>query len=204
MHVRSESPNGKQDRRVIRTRRNLRAALMDLILEKGYDAVTIEDITEHADLGRTTFYLHYKDKEELLLESIENTARELYSQVILASPPIGAHTQEDSLRAIDRVFQHAAENSILYRIILKGGAASRVHKTILVFLGEAVRPYFDYDLAGSAQTGLPLEVLSNYFSTSLLGFLTWWLENEMPYPPEQASRFFSLMFFDGIRTFLRN
>lgn len=203
MNARSETPNGRQDRRVIRTRRNLRAALMELILEKGYDAVTIEDITEHADLGRTTFYLHYKDKEELLLESIENTARELYSQVILASPPIGEHTQEDSLRAIDRVFQHAAENSILYRIILKGGAASRVRQTIRIFLSEAVRPYFDYDLAESAQSGLPLEVLTNYFSTSLLGFLTWWLENEMPYHPEQASRFFSLMFFDGIRTFLR-
>jgi AcrR family transcriptional regulator len=204
MNTRSESPNGRQDRRVIRTRRNLRAALIDLILEKGYDAVTIEDITDHADLGRTTFYLHYKDKEELLLESIENTARELYSQVILASPPIGDHTLEDSLQAIGRVFQHAAENSILYRIIFKGGAASRVHHTIRVFLSEAVRPYFDYDLAGSAQSEMPLEVLSNYFSTSLLGFLTWWLENDMPYPPDQASRFFSLMFFDGIRKFLRN
>ena len=202
MDTPSEIPHPRQDRRIIRTRRNLRSALMELIIEKGYDDVTIEDITERADLGRTTFYLHYKDKEELLLESIENTARELYSQVLLATPPIGSHTQEDSLRAIDSVFQHAAENSILYRIILKGGAASRVRQMILVFLSEAVRPYFDYDLAGSAKSGLPVEVLTNYFSTSLLGFLTWWLEREMPYPPDQASRFFSLMFFDGIRAFL--
>jgi AcrR family transcriptional regulator len=177
---------------------------MELILEKGYDAVTIEDITERADLGRTTFYLHYKDKEELLLESIENTARELYNQVILATPPIGAHTQEDSLRAIDRVFQHAAENSILYRIILKGGAASRVRHTILVFLSEAVRPYFEYDLAGLKNSGPPVKVLTNFFSTSLLGFLTWWLESEMPYPPDQASRFFSSLVFDGIQAFLRD
>lgn len=55
------------DRRVRRTRRALQDSLTSLILEKGYDAVTVEDITDRADLGRTTFYLHYKDKEELLI-----------------------------------------------------------------------------------------------------------------------------------------
>lgn len=48
------------DRRVRRTRRALQDSLTSLILEKGYDAVTVEDITDRADLGRTTFYLHYK------------------------------------------------------------------------------------------------------------------------------------------------
>ena len=64
----------KQDRRVNRTRRLLRESLMKLVAEKGYDSVTIEDITETAELGRTTFYLHYRDKEELLLESIDAIA----------------------------------------------------------------------------------------------------------------------------------
>ncbi len=73
--------SSKTDRRVSRTRRQLRNALMALILERGYNAVTIEDITERADLGRTTFYLHFRDKEELLVESLEEIAADLKSQV---------------------------------------------------------------------------------------------------------------------------
>ena len=57
--------SNKPDRRVNRTRRLLREALLALIMEEGYDAVTIEEITDRADLGRTTFYLHYRDKEDL-------------------------------------------------------------------------------------------------------------------------------------------
>ena len=69
------------DRRTRRTRRSLREALFALILEKGYDAVTIEHITERADLGRTTFYLHYRDKEDLLLEAIDTIAAELIARI---------------------------------------------------------------------------------------------------------------------------
>ena len=58
----------KTDRRIQRTRELLRKALMELIDEKGYDAVTIQDITERANLGRTTFYLHYQSKEDLFLD----------------------------------------------------------------------------------------------------------------------------------------
>jgi AcrR family transcriptional regulator len=98
----------KPDRRVLRTRRQLQDALMALVLEKGYDAVTIEDITERADLGRTTFYLHYKDKDELLMQSLEAVYDDLVDQI--------------QQRTIDEwvaqgqgpwtlAFQHAAENA---------------------------------------------------------------------------------------------
>ena len=71
----------RQDRRITRTRNQLREALFELILEKGYDTVTIEEITDRANLGRTTFYLHYKDKEQLLLESINSIANDLLQQI---------------------------------------------------------------------------------------------------------------------------
>ncbi len=71
----------KVDRRVNRTRRQLREALFNLILEKGYDAVTVEEITARADVGRTTFYLHYHDKEDLLMESIGELVDDLIEQM---------------------------------------------------------------------------------------------------------------------------
>jgi len=67
----------KSDRRVLRTQRQLRDSLVTLILERGWDAVTVRDVCEHADVGRSTFYLHYPDKEGLLLSGFE----ELHAQM---------------------------------------------------------------------------------------------------------------------------
>jgi AcrR family transcriptional regulator len=59
------------DRRIQRTRQLLRNALFALIIERGYESIAIQDITERANLGRATFYLHYQDKEELLKASVK-------------------------------------------------------------------------------------------------------------------------------------
>src|SRR5215217_6191503 len=61
----------KIDRRVERTRERLQKALMDLIAERGYDSITIQDIVDRADLGRTTFYLHYNSKDDLFMSCHE-------------------------------------------------------------------------------------------------------------------------------------
>lgn len=199
MNTETEKISPRLDRRVTRTRRHLREALMQLILEKGYDAVTIEDITERAELGRTTFYLHYRDKEDLLLESIEATAQELYQQIYPEKGLQGPSSPQEGLHAIERVFTHAAANSLLYRIILKGGAASKVRHTILNFLSEAALPIFERNLPHPGVFQVPLKAVSSYFAASLLGFLTWWLEEDIPYPPEEASRFFTQLFLFGVR-----
>lgn len=61
----------RPDRRRARTRKMLSDALMGLILERGYDAITIQDITDKANLSRATFYLHFGDKQDLYLCSLE-------------------------------------------------------------------------------------------------------------------------------------
>src|SRR6202012_5392571 len=58
------------DRRVRRTRDLLHRALLDLIAEKGYPHITVQDILDRADVGRSTFYTHYRDKEDLLRSGI--------------------------------------------------------------------------------------------------------------------------------------
>jgi AcrR family transcriptional regulator len=60
------------DPRVVRTRQMLRDALVSLIEEKGFDAITIQDIADRAGLNRATFYLHYRDKQELLVKSLRD------------------------------------------------------------------------------------------------------------------------------------
>ena len=199
----------KTDRRTSRTRRLLRDSLLSLILEKGYDAVTIEEITERADLGRTTFYLHYRDKEELLLESIDALVDDLLqaiAQVPLSAwkPGIEAspHSEEGLQTPILFIFEHAARHADLYRIILRGEGRSKATDRLREIILRAARSFIEVRLARerpSIRPLVPLEVFTNYFAGALLGSLTWWLESDLPYPPQQMAEMFERLFFQGAR-----
>ncbi len=206
-------PPRSGDRRTQRTRRQLRDALMALILEKGYDAVTVEDITTRADLGRTTFYLHYRDKEELLLESIDAIANDLKAQVDLLQ---AARQQGVSQpRPIHLAFAHAAENAALYSIILKGEGATKTASRLRRFISDSANEFLLARLEsppdperlqapgfGVAADSPRLHLVADYFASALLGFLTWWLEANMPYPPDQVADFFIQVFFQGASSVL--
>jgi AcrR family transcriptional regulator len=193
------------DRRTNRTRRQLREALLALILEKGYDALTIADITHQADLGRTTFYLHYKDKEELLLESIDTLADDLKAQIGLvedqALPAPGALLAPRELApgaAIELVFRHSAENATLYRVILNGGAASRALLRLQEIISAAAQLFFIRRMPPAARPpDFPPGIILHYFASSLLGLVNWWLQADMPYPPETMAQAFVGLFFGG-------
>ena len=197
----------RSDRRINRTRRMLKDALLSLILEKGYDAVTVEDITERADLGRTTFYLHYKDKEDLLVESIETIASELVeyisqSNMLPVASDSGPQPSEGYMPAIQLVFRHAGDNAMLYRIILREAGAVLASDRLRSIINAAASQIMSARLKENPPEVLPLiplEVLSNYFAASLLGLVTWWLESNMPYPPEQMADIFRRLFFEGIQ-----
>jgi AcrR family transcriptional regulator len=194
----------KSDRRVSRTRRSLRDALMAVILEKGYDAVTIEDITSRADVGRTTFYLHYRDKEELLLESINEVVNDLFTQISRVPMaewglPSKASVDE-ALFPILLVFQNAAENADLYRVVLRGEGTSKIQNHIRNITASAVFEFLRLMAERDELTlhpVVPVEVFSNYFAGSLLGVLTWWLETNMPYPAEKMARIYQQLVYSS-------
>jgi AcrR family transcriptional regulator len=201
----TEIDHKQLDRRARRTRRQLKEALFALILEKGYDAVTIEEITSRADLGRTTFYLHYKDKEDLLVESMDSIAAELIDRL---PPPAWnvAGMPGEAGRVLDAIrvtFQHAAENAQLYRIILRGEGAiqanRRIHGIISKQAAETISGGVKQD---SLHPQVPVDVFSSYFAGTLLATVTWWLDADMPYPPDEMAEMFRMLFFQGGRKVL--
>ncbi|HSB01311.1 MAG TPA: TetR/AcrR family transcriptional regulator, partial [Anaerolineales bacterium] len=124
----------KTDRRIQRTRQSLRTALLGLIKEKGYDAISTEEITERANVGRATFYLHYKDKEDLLLEEFSEMAKEKaqvlseipFSAWLASEEEAGASAEKRPAPPLLIVFEHIHENSELYYILLKSERSSRI------------------------------------------------------------------------------
>src|SRR6266705_7027751 len=71
----------KEDRRVRRTRESLHDALISLALEKNYDSITVQEILDRADVGRSTFYVHFSDKNELLISEMDNLREELSAAI---------------------------------------------------------------------------------------------------------------------------
>lgn len=200
--------NKKADRRVTRTRRMLRDAMMGLTLEKGFESITIEEITSRADIGRATFYLHYRDKEDLLLESIDSAINDLIAQI--SHLPISTWVLADDVSdeaitehsPIYLVFQHAAENADLYRIILRGEGVPQAQKRIRNLIARSVSEFLSMKIQKEGleiHPTVPLEVFANYFAGSLLGILSWWLEAERPYPTSEMAEMFRKMLYPGAK-----
>jgi AcrR family transcriptional regulator len=198
--------NKRPDRRIGRTRRALKDSLTMLVLEKGYDAVTVEEITQRADLSRTTFYLHYRDKDELLLESVDQMVNDLIQQI--TQLPVAAWGREGlagdlaspSENPVQLIFEHAALNADLYRVILRVEGAFKALERLRETISSSAVGVLQITMQ---QEGLqlnpqvPLEVFSNYFAAALLGTITWWLEGDMPYKPTQMAENFQKLFFFG-------
>ena len=105
------------DRRSVRTRRNLGDALVALILKKGYDAITVQDIIDEADVGRSTFYMHYTGKEDLLRASFE-TLRSVLAEAAVAERGKTGEPLPFSLA----LFEHACAHKHIYRALGGGWA----------------------------------------------------------------------------------
>src|SRR5262245_63211196 len=123
------------DRRVQRTRKLLQDALMALILEKGYEAVTIQDIIDRANVGRSTFYAHFLDKQQLLLSGFEQLRVELAQQQHAAVDVSGERGLGFSLA----MFEHACSYRPVWRALIGTQGGAVVRKQMQQMLTDLVR-----------------------------------------------------------------
>jgi AcrR family transcriptional regulator len=178
----SQNKAPTQDLRVIRTRRMLRDAMIALAIQKGFDAVTVNDIVGLAMVNRATFYRHYQDKYDL----VESYLDELYTGLNAASLP-AANPEEPNPHLV-KLFQHIRDNAPFYRAMLGPHGYSG--------FGERIRRLTEATLHGrwhnfppaEKQPKLPLPMLLSYLSHASYGALVWWLEGDMTQSPEQMAR----------------
>jgi len=177
------------DPRVRRTRQFLRQALWELIPEKGYEAITIQDIADRATLNRTTFYLHYRDKTDLLYQGIAEVFDELSSRDPL-TPPIDASLSVEGTRnAIIHDFEHFAENYEFYRAMLGRHGVWGFYFQLQEYIHEITAHRLEAALGRLPSGPIPTDFVLNYIAAAYIGVIRWWIKYEMPYPPEEmASR----------------
>ncbi len=180
------------DRRVQRTQALLRDALMDLMLEKGYEALTIQEIIDRANVGRSTFYAHFLDKQALLESVLEELHGYLAQQVVA---PAGA---PGLLGFSLAMFQHAQSHRRLYHAMIGKQSGALVRERIQSILVELVRRELTALKPAGAAPHHPLDALVHHTVGAYMGLLTWWLDQKSPGSAEEMDRAFRAMTLPGI------
>lgn len=172
----------KTDRRIRRTRRLLGEALIELLQSRSFDALTIRDITDTADIGYATFFRHYSGKEELLSEQLALIIRDLESRA-------GDRGEEYFRREGTRFFEYIGENELLFRGFLGRHAGSEVRRTLKDTLSNIIRPYVERHIKG-VELRVPVEIAINHIAAAALELAAWWLENNQPYLPNDMGVYY--------------
>lgn len=181
----------KQDRRSQRTRQLVLSALMGLMVEKSYDAITVQDLLDRANIGRSTFYSHYFDKEDVLTALAEQMLEMLSQQF----------SQRDASQGMFpslELFQHALDHRQHFRVVLRGHAREVVWDAAQTSLSRAIEQRLATTLATKHPPSVPLSVMSEYLAGAFLNLLKWWLEAEVSYSPAQMDDMFQQLALPGV------
>lgn len=195
----------KLDPRVIRTRQLLRTALLELIHERGLEAVSVQDITERATLNRATFYLHYADKDDLLLHTLNDVLDELTALPMPVSPSnAGSPEPERITNFFVGLFQHVAKNEDFYRIMLGADSTAAYAARIQAFVEQIGLRWFARSarLNNAPQFSITPDVMVSVLSGAYIGMVKWWLRNNLQPAPEQVAAQFVQLTIPGIVTAL--
>lgn len=192
--------NQGEDRRVRRTKKQLKNALIELIAERGYDGVSVQEILDRADVGRTSFYTYFRSKEDLLLRSLDDLGS------LFDNPPdeakkgekvgISPHNTKGVPKTIGGtadfshfLFLHLEENRRLARILLGRGGIPIVREHIRKQFLE----YFKNRLQRNDSnriTPFEREGTAIFASGALLSLILWWLDMDRPATPAKMGELF--------------
>lgn len=173
------------------THRQLTAVLMQLILEKGYPQVTIKDITERAGIDRTTFYLHFSDKEDLLIKSQLHLIDELVNSIRMDQAP---------LSGVLMTFEHMAKHVDQYRVLLQLEGSTVPSQMLHDYIVRSVKPIIEQRLRENdfPEAAADTDLIANFITGALRSTARWWLQSGMPYPPDEMTRRFVQLALGGI------
>lgn len=178
----------KVDRRVQKTRQALRDALTELIRERPYDEITVQHLTERAQVARSSFYVHFRDKDDLLLSGFN---------VIGVDDPTLWVTDGEGPDPVTALFRGSAlQPDIAQAFLTAESNVATQHLRNLLVVG--MREW----LKSAGLHEQPLEMTAHALANSLYGLLTWWARNGFPSEPDEMSAFFYELALPGLAVLL--
>ncbi len=183
--------NIKADRRSQRTRELLSNALLALMLEKRYDEITIQELIDRANIGRSTFYAHYLDKDDLLVSDVTRMIDTLIQQH-------GDPRQPGTRPGLAQFFRHVQSQQQLYKALVRGGGIDLLYKKSHAHIQGNIKRYLEAAIPAGQPPAAPLDLIAECMAGTMLTMLKWWLDHEMPYTPEEMDTLFHGLVLPGI------
>jgi AcrR family transcriptional regulator len=187
------------DRRALRTRQALHQALLQLIRERDYDEITVSDITERANVGRSTFYAHFTDKDDLL----RSGAGHLRAVLMFEHGNAVADEARPERRPLGFsrfMTAHLKEQHQLYRALMRGRAGPIILDRFRQFLCEIVRAELASSSAAAKPPSAVPEIAVQFVVGAYMSVLTWWLDRGAKEPPEEIDRAFRELAMGALKT----
>jgi AcrR family transcriptional regulator len=197
MAVEREAGRGaRPDRRVARSRRALKEALTDLILERGYEAVTVQDVIDRADVGRSTFYAHFLDKDDLLMA--------ILADLDMPAPDHTTWTANDPAFGWTlELFRHFGSGRRLFTAVAGSQSGGLARRETTRRLEDLARAELSRVGAGKKLDAPRLEIVVRFLVGTFIGFMDWWMrEANEQLPAEQVDHAFRSLVLPGVANVL--
>ena len=173
----------KVDRRILKSQEAIRKAIIELMSEKTFNDITIQEISDRANVSRRTIYLHYTDKFDLLDKLIEEHINKL--RELCESAADMSHIDAELLS-----FKYFERNYLFFSSMLASQGAPYFHRRFLEFILERIQYKLEriknkVDVKEGINHGLSEcdDVFIQFFGAAFVGIVEWWFKNGMPYPP---------------------
>lgn len=186
----------KDDRRSRRTRQLLGDALAELMLEKHFESIKVQDILDRADVGRSTFYAHYTDKESLLISQIEHIIHDLEEY---ASDSDSTH---HGLLPSLALFRHVKEQRRLMQAFVWGRGAEILTQDFQGQISKIIEQNLRAMTGDAVVFSVPVPVIAKFVMSTFLMLLRWWFDEDMRHTPEQMNEMFQKLVMSGIHGLL--
>ncbi len=191
----------KEDRRIQRTRLTLRSALVSLIQERGFEALTVQDIIDRANVGRSTFYAHFKSKEDLLAGGIEMLGLSLKR---LQMEALGKSRSSEELFPFSReLFAHAEEHLEVFRAMMGKRSGGIVQQHLHRMLVDLVRADVETMVLRKIRDRLRIEALAQFVAGGLLGLVISRAERKKHLSVDELDAIFRRMAISAVRAVLQ-
>lgn len=188
----SRKPEPKVDRRVRRTRDALGDALIALIQEKSFETITVQHVLDRAGVGRSTFYAHYSDKDDLFLSDLEDFFETMSTLL--------SRRKETSNRVapVSELITHIAEMRQLHAALVASG---KIHDFLEMgqgYFARSIEQRLAEIPASSTLAPAQRAAMAQAFAGALLSLMTWWMDQTAPDSPEEMDKLYHRMVWSGV------
>lgn len=184
----------RTDPRVLRTRRLLRDAFVELLHEMDIEKISVNRIAERATINRVTFYLHYRDIPDMLDKMAEDMIEDI-NWIINNTPADQNSTEDIDWSMMVNLLEHIAEHAKFYKVVLASKRTPIFTNRLLKMLTESITARLERMGSDSfvLTEGIPTDIAIWFVSSALIGTIVSWLRNDMPYTPLFLAKQFSLL-----------